>query len=213
MEANPKHTPASATKGSRTLIPKTHKSVPCIPTSAALLDLASVDEKKLLAMRSVPMDNLPFGSHLDDIINLQKEFPDCSQKQIDAFLSSLQKSRKAEQQAAFNTQLTMSLLERATSSASPINVRTLEKVEKASATTTQACKNSSPNKAMGKGLSTIDEAITVDPSKDKSIPPLPISPIKTGQNSKASTGAKVKNTNKPLPDTQKENYNWPEDVF
>ncbi|KAL8700091.1 MAG: hypothetical protein Q9201_005640 [Fulgogasparrea decipioides] len=197
-----RQSPANAAKSLRTLRPTTQKSMPLLPTGATPFDPAKVDKDKLLAMRSVPVDNLPFGSHLDDIVNLQKEFPTCSQKQIDEYLSSLPGSDQAVQRASAGHQHDIPSVELPSSRSGDTH-----------SPTRQACKASSPNKALGKDLSTIDEAITVDPSKDKSIPPMPVSPIKTTLNTKTANGVRRMNMDKPLPGIQKENYNWPEDVF
>lgn len=177
-------------------------SVPPVLKVAAPFDPTKVDKHKLLAMRSVPKDDLPFGSHLDDIVNLQKEFPHCSQKQLDEYLSSLPKDPKAKEQPgdvdAQNPTTSLSQKSGAASSAKA------SKSSDVSANPRQACGDSSPKRKMARELSTIDEAITVDPSKDSSIPPVPTTFIMKTHG---------KHADKPLPKIQKENYEWPEDVF
>ncbi|KAL8664184.1 MAG: hypothetical protein Q9202_003262 [Teloschistes flavicans] len=189
-----------------TSTPKTRVSGPPVPPLPTLLDPAKVDTKKILGMRSVRMDHLPFGSHLDDIVNLQKAYPSCSQKQIDQVLLSLSKvCQDAEQSATMQQRIVEQ-----TGSVSPLRTSTLDnKLGPARL----ARVSSSPNRAHGNDLSIIEEAVTIDPTKDKNIPPLPISPIKTTQNLKIPNGLGAKNIDKPLPEIQKENYSWPEDVF
>ncbi|KAL8954113.1 MAG: hypothetical protein Q9183_007293, partial [Haloplaca sp. 2 TL-2023] len=168
-----------------------------------------VDQKKLMAMRSVRRDHLPFGSHLDDIVNLQKEFPHCSQKQIDNYLSTLPKAHKSAQEVAMNRQIAVSLLERAARDSGKKSTEP----GKTPAAVREPCKDVNSNKVHFEDSLTVDDAVRVDPSKDKSIPPLPVSPIKTTSNVKKPSHIKFTDVNKPLPDIQKENYNWPEDVF
>ncbi|KAL9578170.1 MAG: hypothetical protein Q9212_005892 [Teloschistes hypoglaucus] len=203
VSPNSKQWPNKTPRASQISTPKTRSPVPPLPT---LLDAAKVDTEKLLGMRSVPMDHLPFGSHLDDIVNLQKAYPNCNQKQIDQFLLGFSRVRQDSEQSATILKHTV---ERS-GSVSPLKT---SKLDNNPGPTRAARMSSSPSKAHGNDLSTIEEAITVDPTNDKSIPPMPIISIKTSQNLKDSNGLKAKNIDKPLPEIQKENYAWPEDVF
>ncbi|KAI4104929.1 MAG: hypothetical protein L6R37_002972 [Teloschistes peruensis] len=206
VSPNSKQSPNKTPRVSQISIPKTRIPECPVPALPPLLDPTKVDTKKFIGMRSVPMDHLPFGSHLDDIVNLQKAYPNCSQKQIDQFLLGLSKVRQESEQSVI---IPKHMVER-TGSVSPLKTPTSDNKP---GLTRVARMSSSPNKAHGNDLSTIEEAITVDPTKDKSIPPLPVSPIKTTHNLKDSNGFKAKNIERPLPEIQKENYNWPEDVF
>lgn len=188
-----------------------------VPLASPLLtpvgpfDPAKVDKIKLLAMRSVPKEDLPFGAHLDDIVNLQKEFPYCSQKELDKYLASLSQDHKSKAGLGGNGgHKSLEPLHAQPNSSSSTKASKRDDVP---SDIRQACKDDSPKKKIGRDLSTIDEAVTADPSKDKSIPPMPTSFFKKTQVSNDSDGSKVKHTNKPLPNIQKENYDWPEDVF
>ncbi|KAL8915386.1 MAG: hypothetical protein Q9171_000256 [Xanthocarpia ochracea] len=192
-EPTSKHSPVGASKGTRWPSTQSQSAVPPIPAVNTRFDPAKVDKQKLLAMRSVPKDNLPFGSHLDDIVNLQKEYPHVSQKLLDEYLSSLSKDDKP--------------------GIKPASPNKAVRFEDMSARGRQACMNSSPKRSGAKNLSTIDEAIIIDPAKDKSIPPLPRSPMKDSLNPTISRATTGKATDKPLPEIQKEDYTWPEDVF
>ncbi|KAL8658767.1 MAG: hypothetical protein Q9226_000792 [Calogaya cf. arnoldii] len=186
-----KHSNVGASKGAQKHSLQVGPAVPPIPAPRTRFDPAKVDKQKLLAMRSVPKDNLPFGSHYDDIVNLQNEYPHVGQKLLDEYLSDLSKTHKP--------------------GPNPISPPKAVRTEDTPGRARQACKNSSPNRLVVKNLSTIDEAITLDPSKDRSVPPLPLSPMKnTPTLSRTST---AKPTVKPLPEIQKEDYKWPEDVF
>ncbi|KAL8815013.1 MAG: hypothetical protein Q9223_005815 [Gallowayella weberi] len=188
-----KQSPVGAFRGTRGAVLRSQTAIPPVPALNARFDPAKVDQEKLLAMRSVPKDHLPFGSHLDDIVNLQKEFPHCNQKQLDEYLAGLAMQHKAPSDQASPTK---------TAKSENISTRSRE-----------VCKNSSPNRSLTKNLSTIDEAITMDPATDKSVPPLPWSSINDRHDPtlpRASTG---KTIDKALPAIQKEDYKWPEDVF
>ncbi|KAL8897561.1 MAG: hypothetical protein Q9192_002513 [Flavoplaca navasiana] len=190
--SEPGHSSVGAFKGTRQSLSRNRATVPPVP--ALQFDAAKVDKKKLLAMRSVPKDTLPFGSHLDDIVNLQKEYPHVSQKLLDQYLSSLSKNGKPVLDPASPTKA--GKVEETWERASPGHVK------------------SSPSRSGVQNLCTIDEAIIMDPSTDKSIPPLPRSPMKATSNptlSRPSRGRR--DTDKPLPAIQKEDFEWPEDVF
>ncbi|KAL8696089.1 MAG: hypothetical protein Q9224_002978, partial [Gallowayella concinna] len=192
-ESRSKGSPVGAFRGTRGALLRSQTAIPPVPALSARFDAGKVDKGKLVAMRSVRKDHLPFGSHLDDIVNLQKEFPRCSQKQLDEYLSGLSMQQKAPSDQA-------SPPKRANGE---INW------------SRQACKNPSPNRSLAKNLSTIDEAITMDPTTDRSIPPLPRSPLKDTPNPTLprASGGGGKKIDKGLPGIQKEDYKWPEDVF
>ncbi|KAL8839763.1 MAG: hypothetical protein Q9170_001634 [Blastenia crenularia] len=204
IEVTLKRSPAS---GSKETTSKKQTGVPPVPPLAIPFDPAKVDKNKLLAICSIPKDDLPFGSHLDDIVNLQKDFPHCTQKQLDEYLSSLSKSHGAtEERKNSENQPPNSLTFGDSRSASPVKPSAFQDV---SGRNGQACKNSSPNRKIGRELSTIDEAITIDPAKDRSVPPMPANSIMKSQ----SANQEGKHTDQPLPKIQKEDYSWPEDVF
>ncbi|KAL8668274.1 MAG: hypothetical protein Q9168_007092 [Polycauliona sp. 1 TL-2023] len=193
-EPSHSHSPVGAFKGTRQAMARAQAAAPPVPTiNDTRFDAAKVDKAKLLAMRSVPKDNLPFGSNLDDIVNLQKEYPHVGQKTLDEYLSSLSKEEPHMDQVsptkAVKSEVTLP------------------------AWTRQAHKNSSPNRPVTQNLSTIDEAIIMDPSKDRSIPPMPRSPMKESSNPTNSRPSRGNPANKALPAIQKEDFEWPEDVF
>ncbi|KAL8709791.1 MAG: hypothetical protein Q9220_005577 [cf. Caloplaca sp. 1 TL-2023] len=146
-------------------------------------DATKVDQVKLSSMRSIPNDNIPIGSHLDDIVNLQKRFPTSTQQQIDDCLLTLQKT-------------------------SPTATNSPNSPDQ-----TRYSKNPSPSQSIRRDLSTIHEAVVVNPSKDKSIPPLPhANALGLRQGTDINT-SRSKVMDKTLAGVQKEDYNWPEDVF
>lgn len=211
IEATTEQSLASGIRSPRHNQAKHKTSVPPIPPFTVPFDPAQVDKGKLLAMRSIPRDDLPFGAHLDDIVNLQKIFPLCSQKQLDEYLLSLSKDHEAESKIK-NVENQQPTTPSRTHSVSDSPIKP-SMFQDAPSRGRPVCKNSSPNKKTGRELSTINEAITVDPSKDKSIPPLPsILKLKT-QSAETRDVSKRHYTDKPLPEIQKEDYAWPEDVF
>ncbi|KAL9016690.1 MAG: hypothetical protein Q9185_005969 [Variospora sp. 1 TL-2023] len=202
---------AELLKGFHGVPAKKQTAVPPVPTPAASFDPAKVDKEKLLAMRSIPKDDLPFGSHLDDIVNLQKEFPNCRQKDLDQYLSSLTQHHKAKLRLGNSGNA-----KPATPFSAQSNSISPVKALRENDVAPDACqtgKNCSPNRRMARELSTIQESVTVDPSGDKSIPPMPTGLMKRVQQTSGSNGPKGKHLDKPLPNIQKENYDWPEDVF
>lgn len=211
IEARIERSPATVSRSPRQSKPKTQASIPPVPSLAASFDPSQIDKSKMLAMRSIPKDDLPFGAHLDDIVNLQKTFPLCNQKQLNEYLLSLSEDYETEGKIKnLENQQPNSPSRTSSISASPVKPST---TQDAQTRNRPACKNSSPNKKIGRELSTINEAITVDPSKDKSIPPLPsILKLKT-QGMETRDVSTRPCTEKPLPDIQKEDYAWPEDVF
>ncbi|KAL8943465.1 MAG: hypothetical protein Q9211_000962 [Gyalolechia sp. 1 TL-2023] len=211
IEATTKQSPATGSRSPRRSISKDQSSVPPVPSLVLPFNLAGIDKSKLLAMRSIRKDDLPFGSHLDDIVNLQKEFPHCSQKQLEEYLISLSKGHEGDGKIKnLENQQPNALSHTCSTPASPTKPSAFPDV---SVRSRPAFKNPSPNKKMGRELSTINEAITVDPSKDKSVPPMPNS-FKLKTRSAETDGIpKGEYIGKPLPKIQKEDYTWPEDVF
>ena len=212
------------------------KPVEPTTTSSAILsafDPSKVDKAKLLQMRTEPNPFVPFGKLSDDIINLRKEFPAVTDEQLVNYftstsrggnadakavtaeaivpqtaapVSTLEKKTKAPANTTFtagNNQPDVQLLgrPRSTSSAKP---KERNKTSKRSHSPPPAEQYSSPVEAAVKEGGK-DEVITVDPAKDKGVPPMPKVPL----------GVEAANFkyDKPLPKIQKEDYEWPEDVF
>ena len=205
-------------------------------TSSAILsafDPSKVDKAKLLQMRTEPNPFVPFGKLSDDIINLRKEFPAVTDEQLVNYFTSTLREGNAEAKAvtaeeivpqtgppvstlekktkapvyttftAVNNQPNTQLLGRPCST-SPAKPKERNKTPKRSHSPPPAEQYSSPVEAVVKEGEK-DEVITVDPARDKGVPPMPKVPL----------GVEAANFkyDKPLPKIQKEDYEWPEDVF
>ncbi|KAL9598179.1 MAG: hypothetical protein Q9219_004676 [cf. Caloplaca sp. 3 TL-2023] len=197
-DAAAKKSPASASKQN---MPKNQASVLPVPPLVTFAP-TKVDKHKLSTMRSIPRDSIHFGSHSNDTVNLHQGHPELSHKQLDEYPASLPRDdtatenpKNSENQrpnAPSSTELgSASLTKTSTVSDAPLNSR----------------------KQMGKELSTIDETVSIDPSTDKSIPPIPKSSFMKTHGLKAGLGHQGKLADKPLPKIQREDYKWPEDVF
>ncbi|KAL8960658.1 MAG: hypothetical protein Q9193_002681 [Seirophora villosa] len=207
-EAIPERSSMEPSKGFYGAPVSKQTSVPPVPPLPASFDPAKVDKEKLLALRSIPKDSLPFGCHLDDIVNLQKEFPHCGQKDLDQYLSSLRQHHDAKARPC-NTENANPATPFSEQGRSSSPTKALKEDDSAP----HAGNNISPKRRMVRELSTIEEAITVDPSKDKSIPPMPTDLKKKAQVTFSTSGKKGKTMDKALSNIQKESYDWPDDVF
>lgn len=76
--------------------PMTNKDkAPPVPPKGTLFDPAKVDLAKIMAMRAIPDSHAPFGKAWDDIENLRRMYPNATEVELVAYLSSQSTSRKS----------------------------------------------------------------------------------------------------------------------
>ena len=76
--------------------PMTNKDeVPPVPAKGTVFDPAKVDQTKIMAMRSIPDSHAPFGKAWDDMKNLRRMYPDATELELVAYMSSQSTSKKS----------------------------------------------------------------------------------------------------------------------
>ena len=174
---------------------------------------AQVDQAKILAMRSNPNSSVPFGKLSDDIVNLRKEYPGITNDQMVKYISFIldgekkHPSRKASMQ--FNSTKANTAIE-------PRQLPALGRPRSASPSKrfpkTGGSLSPPPSRDYSKKAETRlpnlggvvgDEVVTVSPTKDKTVPPVPKLP-KELEGQKAKVAGEV---------VQKEDFQWDDDVF
>ena len=68
--------------------------VPPIPVNRTAFDPMKVDQAAIMTMRSIPDSRAPFGKAWDDMKNLRKTYPDATENQLQAYMTSLSTSKK-----------------------------------------------------------------------------------------------------------------------
>ena len=68
--------------------------VPPIPENRIAFDPMKVDQAAVMTMRSIPDSRAPFGKAWDDMKNLRKTYPDATEVQLQAYMTSLSASKK-----------------------------------------------------------------------------------------------------------------------
>ena len=203
---DPKKSGIEALKRPRVSSSSGKTSVPPLPVAPAF-DPAQVDVSKLLAMRSIGNKGLPLGVHHEDFGNLQKEFPNSSANQLANYLSSLPSAEKKGQRASGSLD-PQPFLGRPHST-SPNKLPSTVEVSKQTATS----KISTLYKQGRKELSVIEEIASLAPSKEDDVPAAPTVKKENAAEQEKPKATERKSLDKSLPSIQKEDWEWPEDVF
>lgn len=185
---------------------------PVPPLPAALnFDPGKVDQAKIISMRSMCTEKTPFGKHSEDINNLRKEFPNITEQQLTEYIGSVSEDGKATDHTSLShhNQPAAPVLG-PPRSASPIKRKPLKVPGSPTSTI--------PGQQFP-GLSPLTEGDVKAPINkvvSTASPPaaenLPMSKSASTLRIKALHASAAKNE-KSLPDIQKEEYEWPEDVF
>ncbi|MCJ1394319.1 hypothetical protein MMC18_007197 [Xylographa bjoerkii] len=183
----------------------------------SMFDPANVDEAKILAMRSNPNSDVPFGKLSDDICNLRKEFPDITNDQIIKYISVI---FKGENQHPMRTSSRHILATEGTplsntSGMSQEQPHILDRSHAVSPSKANPRSRRSLSPPPGHDNSNIETnlhnswghsdggVVRLSPKKNKNVPPVPKVP-KALECQKAKVLEEL---------TEKEEWQWDEDVF
>ena len=183
--------------------------------SLSTFDPAKVDQAKILAMRSNPNSTVPFGKLSDDIINLKKEYPGITNDQMVKYISFIldgekkYPSRRASMQlnAAKATTTTTEPRQPPPALSRPRSASPSKRFPKTGGSLSPP-PSLDYSKRPGTRLRNIggvagEQVVTISPTKDKSVPPVPKVPREL-----EGRTAKVMGE-----EGQKEDYQWDEDIF
>lgn len=192
---------------------KKAEPLPPLPPAAIVLDPASIDQAKILSMRTTKNSKAPFGKHIEDISNLRKEFPAVTESQWAEYLSNLSADNKKTDHTSMthHNEPVMTVLGRSSScSVSPVKPTKLSDHEPFS--TGQI----SPSRRL---LAPIKDDEVLDTSTEEVQPGTDVGMAsERASNLRSSLLVQALEvsraiTDKALPGIQKEDYVWPEDVF
>lgn len=184
--------------------------VPPLPVTLKF-DPAKVDQAKIISMRSTSTEKTPFGKHSEDINNLRKEFPHVTGPQWAEYIISVSEASKVTN----HTSLSHHNQPVAPVLGPPCSVPP---------TKTNALKVPDPPTSVTSGqevpeltpLIANDVKAPINGVVSAANPPtaenLLVSKSASTLRIKALHASAAKNE-KPLPEIQKEEYEWPEDVF
>ena len=198
------------------------EGIPPLPAPSLIFDLATIDKAELLAMRAIPDRHLPFGNTADHISYLRKLYPSLTDHQISEYLATLPPSNKGK--------INLTSVQHANRPASPFlgppqtisPMRTrsrakkrgisppppsLASAKKVKGDEVQGGGDESP--MMGrKGVLAGERNGRMGDGEEKRM----LRSKKQGT-SKQGVEKKMLEAEKPLPDIQKEDFEWDEDVF
>ena len=202
--------PKTPTRKLRTISSESYDSFPSLPPMQPIFSPAKVDQAKVLSMRSDPNNQLPLGLLSDDFENLRKEYPSATSAEIDKYLRDLPNPKAATEYTSVSHQDRVAspslgrpipapemkyAIKKAKAGTSPpppslVSPKRRHIKRKSDATNLKATAAADTDKGEGVNGSgrTLDEG-----SKENEPRTTPV--------------------DKPLPGIQKEQYDWPEDVF
>lgn len=176
-----------------------NESVPIIPASFKAFDPSKVNQGKLMAMRTTPDCHVSFGRSPEDVANLRKEFPSATERQLIEYIADLLANNKTTKHISIlHPDRPESPFLGRPRSMSPR--KATSKVKK------RGISPPPPSVSSAKKNSVQDDTVPASRNKEN------IAKVALKANSMNAKVAKV-HTDKPLPDIQKEDFQWPEDVF
>ena len=212
-----------------------HKDIPPVPSLPTPVSPSQVDKAAILSMRSTHDVKIPFGESSEDLQNLRKTYPLLSDAQVEQLLGKVQSDGKVTDHTSTAHQGRPA----SPALAPPSPTKTLGFQPSISKSSLRNAKkepkgpNNSPADLTGtygtRGRSKVgkfvrlkseeaeegDVVADLSPSKSgKELPPYPkgsAEKVKTGEKEVGSEKGKEKE--KPLPNVQRESYDWDEDVF
>lgn len=179
--------------------------VPPVPAKGTVFDPTKVNQVRIMAMRAIPDSYVPFGKAWDDMKNLRKEYPDATEAELVAYVSSQSVSKKATDHTSVShgDRPSSPFLGRPGSN-SPMKTRT---------------------RASKRGISPPPPSLSSakkfhrDLAAEKSPTPANGNLAPAGEDAENfTTKAPLETTarasvDKPLPDIKGDEFEWPDDVF
>lgn len=192
--------------------------LPPLPPAVTILDPASIDQAKILAMRATKYSNVPFGKHIEDISNLRKEFPAVTESQWAEYLGNLSTDNKNTDHTSMthHNEPVMTVLGRSGSrSVSPVKAPKMSDHESLSTGQISPSRRIlapiKDDEVLDTSTEEVQSATDVEMASERA------SNLRSSLLVKAlETSRSMNNTaldDKALLGIEKEDYVWPEDVF
>ena len=180
--------------------------VPPLPATLTFFDPTNIDQAKIISLRSGGNMNTPFGKDSDDLINLRREFPTIADSQLADYLVRLNEdSKKTDHTSLSHYNQPVTPLLPPPRCTSPIKPEPLRHA-KDHALNVQP--SQSPSKFSSTSMASADSVGSRGVQEKRASKSQPLSPnlLMTSENNKVGI-------EKPLPNIQREDYEWPDDVF
>ncbi|KAL9638687.1 MAG: hypothetical protein Q9164_001395 [Protoblastenia rupestris] len=192
-----------------------------VPTAATIFDPSTVDQARLLAMRFSHDTHVPLGKSADDLINLRKLYPSATESQLTAYLASQEPINKkaTDYTSVQHTNRPASPFLPRPCPVSPLRTRSGSRQQKRGISPPPPSLASAQKEKKKKcKISDVDDdesALTATGNSDpilgdKSEDGAARTLLET--DSTAGNAGKI-GVDKPLPDSQNEDFEWDEDVF
>lgn len=192
--------------------PMTNKEkVPPVPPKGTLFDPAKVDQAKVMAMRAIPDSHASFGKAWDDMKNLRRMYPEATEIELVEYMSSQSTSKKSTDHTSVShgQRLSSPFLGRP-GSTSPMKTRA--RASKRGISPPPPSLSSA--KKFHRDLDTEKSptvAIGKSPQADtKAVIPATETPSMTNGNTSDAARASM---DKPLPNIERDSFEWDDDVF
>ena len=192
--------------------PMTDKDkVPLVPAKGRGFDPEKVDQATVMAMRAIPDSHAPFGKAWDDMKNLRKMYPDVTEAELVSYMSSQFTSKKSTDHTSVShgDRPSSPFLGRP-GSTSPMKTRA--RTSKRGISPPPPSLSSA--KKFHRDLDTKKSPIIASrksPQVDVDAVPLATgAPLMTYEN---ASGAVRASMDKPLPDIERDSFEWDDDVF
>lgn len=202
-------TPNSNSRTPRNSPLKIFEPVPPLPI-ALDFDPVKVDQAKIMSMRSTCTEKIPFGKHSEDVNNLRNEFPNITEPQLADYIGSVSEDNKVTDHTSLSHHNRPAApVLGPPCSASPNKTNPLKVPEPPTSTM--------PSEEFPRLSPLIEDDVRAPINGVVSAAGLPEATNLPAWKSASTLRIKALHaaaTNeKPLPDIQKEEYEWPEDVF
>ncbi len=183
--------------------------VPPLPAKSKVFDVTKIDQAKILSMRSVPNKKFPFGKLAVDIFNLRVLYPDMTEAQLAAYIDNLPTNKKkTDHRSVSHQDRPASPFLAPPLCASPPKIQARKSKRGISPPPPSLISPKRP--AIKVDVTEKEDTATVNSEGEDTVAPLPESLSRSKDN---VAKAAVKHVDKPLPGIQKEDFEWPEDVF
>ncbi|MCJ1229801.1 hypothetical protein MMC12_006471 [Toensbergia leucococca] len=210
-------------KGNNGTTSKNTKHEASTPAMASVFDSSKIDQAKILSMRSKANPEIPFGELSDDFVNIRKTYPSMTHHQVVTYLSTLEpiNNKPSHQNSSSDpAQLPSKYLTRFHSASPSIHQPPSNSLTRPHSTSPSKRLPKPPLHSVSSSRSPhhtttdpkhkealpADDVVTVSPSKDSNIPPMP----KVPQSLEADVAKVDVEFVKAM---RKEEWEWPEDVF
>ena len=185
--------------------------MPPLPAKRTVFDPLKVDQAEIMAMRAIPDSHAPFGKAWDDTKNLRKKYPDATEVELVAYMTSQTASKKVTDHTsvAHGDGPSSPFLGRP-GSTSPVKTRARASKRGISPPPPSLSSAKKDHKDLEREESPMPANQKSPLANERSDPSAMKSPLKTYGEAPEAVKATM---DKPLPDVTLDEFEWDDDVF